>query len=178
MTFASPSGPVAASPLSRPILEPILEQLRQERSGTHSRLPSPLGPEDGASPPPEALRTSRLGGHARWYRENLLHCSEPMLQYEWAWMTGRLAALRHCRDVGEGGGDGGGDVAMACPPEGRLEALLSESQLFRTLLLQEFAARGLRPLPARGTVVPSEEAWEITSLSVRQEWGIQPLPGS
>jgi hypothetical protein len=154
MTFAMPSGISPPSAVSVPILEPILEQLRRER---HE-----------ASPPQAAagLRSSSLGCHASWYRENLSHCSEAMLQYEWAWMTGRLAALRHCR-AGEGG-------ELACPPRQRLDGLLSEAQLFRTLLLQEFASRGLRPLPPRGTVVASEEAWEITSASVRQEWGIQP----
>jgi hypothetical protein len=144
----------SALAVSVPILEPILEQLRQERTNH---------PRPDAVP---ALRDSSLGCHASWYRENLGHCSEPMLQYEWAWMNGRIAALRHCR--------AGSDDALACPPEPRVEGLLTESQLFRTLLLQEFASRGLRPLPPRGTVVPSEEAWEITSTSVRQEWGIQP----
>jgi hypothetical protein len=172
MTFAMPSGfatPPGISPalaVSVPILEPILEQLRRERNE------SATAPQPAAWPGPEpsavqaGLRTSSLGCHASWYRENLSHCSEAMLQYEWAWMNGRIAALRHCR-AGEGG-------ELACPPEPRLDGLLSESQLFRTLLLQEFASRGLRPLPPRGTVVPSEEAWEITSASVRQEWGIQP----
>jgi len=27
-------------------------------------------------------------------------------------------------------------------------------------------------MPPRGTVVKSEEAWEITSTEVRQQWGI------
>jgi hypothetical protein len=50
--------------------------------------------------------------------------------------------------------------------------MLSESQLFRTLLLQEISSRGLTPLPPQGEVIASEEAWEITSNTVRQEWGI------
>jgi hypothetical protein len=155
MTFAMPPGTSPPLAVSVPILEPILEQWRRERN------------ESAASPQPAVgLRTSSLGCHASWYRENLSQCTEAMLQYEWAWMSGRLAALRHCRS-------GEGDE-LACPPEPRLEGLLRESQLFRTLLLQEFASRGLRPLPPRGTVVASEEAWEITSASVRQEWGIQP----
>jgi hypothetical protein len=162
MTSTTPTGISPPLTLSVPILEPILEQLCRERN--ESAVP----PQPAAEPSPvqAGLRTSSLGCHASWYRENLSHSSEAMLQYEWAWMNGRIAALRHCR-AGEGG-------ELACPPELRLEGLLSESQLFRTLLLQEFASRGLRPQPPRGTVVPSEEAWEITSASVRQEWGIQP----
>jgi hypothetical protein len=153
MTFAMPPGIAPSLAASLPLLEPILEQLRRERN-------------EGPLPAEAGLRASSLGCHASWYRENLSHCSEAMLQYEWAWMNGRIAALRHCR-AGEG-------ADLACPPEPRLEVLLGESQLFHTLLLQEFASRGLRPLPPRGTVVASEEAWEITSASVRQEWGIQP----
>ncbi len=165
MTFAMPPGISPPLAVSVPILEPILEQLRRERNEA-------VAPQAEAGPVAEpctgeaGLRSSSLGCHASWYRENLSHCSEAMLQYEWAWMNGRLAALRQCR-AGEGG-------ELACPPEPRLEGLLGESQLFRTLLLQEFASRGLRPQPPRGTVVASEEAWEITSASVRQEWGIQP----
>ena len=121
----------------------------------------------------ESLRTSSLGGHASWYRDNLSHCSEAMLHYEWAWMGERIAALNHGRFAA--GGDGAtGPQGIACPPEPRLAELLSESQLFHTLLLREFAARGLRPLPLRGPVVASEEAWNIASASVRQAWGIQP----
>lgn len=106
-------------------------------------------------------RRPRLGCQARWYRDNLALCTEAMLQYEWAWMKGRLAALVRCRT------DAGRD-----PQNGELQKLLRESRLCHSLLRQEFAGRGLRPRPARGPVVASEEAWEITSSSVRQAWGI------
>lgn len=166
MTFAMPPGISPPLAVSVPILEPILEQLLRERD--EATPPHIAAASEGEPSTVEAgLRSSSLGCHASWYRENLSHCSEAMLQYEWAWMNGRLAALRHCR------ASEGSELA-ACPPEPRLDGLLSESQLFRTLLLQEFASRGLRPLPPRGTVVASEEAWEITSASVRQEWGIEP----
>lgn len=161
MTSAMPTGLPAARPLPLPSLEP---------SGAgrvaSARPPAPRweGPEFEEPTAQEPLRTSSLGCHAHWYRENLGHCNEPMLQYEWAWINRRLTALQRCSS-GEAG-------ELACPPRSRLEPLLSESQLLRTLLLQEFASRGLRPLPPRGTVVPSEEAWEITSASVRQEWGM------
>ncbi|MFM7264512.1 MAG: hypothetical protein ACKOZW_02760 [Cyanobium sp.] len=142
-----------------PITVPILEAWLERR---------PLGGQASQ----ESLRTSSLGCHASWFRDNLGQCSNAMLQYEWAWMDGRLAALAQC------GGDAsigpGAPPASPCPPEARLAALLTESQLLQTLLLQEFTSRGLRPLPPLGPVVASEEAWEITSASVRQTWGIQP----
>lgn len=118
------------------------------------------------------LEQGPRGGQASWFRDILGQCSDAMLQYEWAWMHGRLSALSQCRI--DANGDAPATAASACPPEARLTALLTESQLFQTLLLQEFTSRGLRPLPPLGPVVASEEAWEITSASVRQAWGIQP----
>jgi hypothetical protein len=116
---------------------------------------------DGARP--DGQRPAPLGRQASWYRDNLALCSEAMLQYEWAWMKGRIAALVRCRADAP---------ASQCPQGGELERLLRESQLCHSLLRQEFAHRRLRPLPPRGPVVASEEAWEITSSSVRQAWGI------
>ncbi|MEB3256018.1 MAG: hypothetical protein VKJ05_06485 [Synechococcaceae cyanobacterium] len=104
---------------------------------------------------------ARLGCHASWYRDNLALCNEAMLQYEWAWIKGRIATLIRYRADG-----------CRYPQDGKLERLLHESQRCRSLLRQEFSRRGLRPLPPRGPVVASEEAWEITSCSVRQAWGI------
>ncbi len=156
------------------VIQPILERLQHDCDPLES--PSSSSPtalqEEGAA----SLRGSALGSHATWYRENLGQCNEPMLQYEWAWMNGRIATLRHFQSSGSGpavqadarGGDGS-ELRQLDP---RLAALLSESQLFRTLLLQEFSSRGLTPMPPRGTVVKSEEAWEITSTEVRQQWGI------
>lgn len=158
-------------PITAPILEPWLEQ-RSPGEQVHQESP----------------RVSSLGCQASWYRDNLGHCSEAMLQYEWAWMHGRIAALARCRigahgnsegdavtnSVDHGEGNSPESAAAPCPPPARLQELLSECQLFHTLLLQEFTSRGLRPLPPRGPVVASEEAWEITSASVRQAWGIRP----
>jgi hypothetical protein len=114
---------------------------------------------------PDGQRRAPLGCQASWYRDNLALCSEAMLQYEWAWMKGRIAALVRCRADAPA-------QARQCPQGGDLERLLGESQLCHSLLRQEFACRGLRPLPPLGPVVASEEAWEITSSSVRQAWGI------
>jgi hypothetical protein len=146
------------------MLRPIIEQLNRERATRHTFTAE----EGGGQECVQGLRSSPLGCHATWYRENLSHCSEAMLQYEWAWMNGRIDALEHCRHE-EGSPAGDQDTG---PEAARLADLLSESQLFLTLLLREFAGRGLRPSAAKGTVIPSEEAWEITSLQVKQDWGI------
>ena len=58
--------------------------------------------------------------------------------------------------------------------EDRLRALVSQSVLFQLLLQNEFARRGLTPEEPRGPVVAAEEAWEITSVQVKREWGILP----
>lgn len=135
------------------LIQPLLE--RRHRHRRSAILAGPPMAKDG-DPDGDELRTSSLGCHATWYRENLGQCNEPMLHYEWAWLNGRIEALEHCHDACRGG----------------LGEMLAESQLFRTLLLREFAARGLTPSPPRATVVPSEEAWEITSVRVKEEWGI------
>ena len=104
--------------------------------------------------------------HAGCYRENLSRCSEAMLQYERVWLQQQLRALRDCE---------GHPVLMArVGGEDRLRALVSQSVLFQLLLQNEFARRGLTPEEPRGPVVAAEEAWEITSVQVKREWGILP----
>lgn len=157
------------------VIQPILERLQHDCAASQppARPGDPTQRQAAGAP----FRDSRLGCHATWYRDNLAQCNEAMLQYEWAWMNGRIATLRHFHSSGSGpaacADDGrradGSELSHLDP---RLAALLSESQLFRTLLLQEFSSRGLTPMPPRGTVVASEEAWEITSTMVRQQWGI------
>jgi hypothetical protein len=151
------------------LLQPILEQLNRER-GSAETTATPGGGDNEDFP--QGLRTSSLGCHASWYRENLSQCSEAMLQYEWTWMNGHIDALERYLCDAEGR-EAEPDFRQAFEPnQARLEALLSESQLFLTLLLREFASRGLRPAPPKAPVIPSEEAWEITSARVRQDWGI------
>ena len=156
------------------VIQPILERLQHDCDSrdSHSCAVQSTSPQTGVA----SLRGSELGCHATWYRENLVQCNEPMLQYEWAWMNGRIATLRHFHGSGSGPAARvdarAADGSELCQLDPRLAELLAESQLFRTLLMQEFSARGLTPMPPRGTVVTSEEAWEITSTAVRQEWGI------
>jgi hypothetical protein len=168
------------------LLQPILEQLNQER---RARAPVPwletnhwlgFGAQEGdSSGSDDQLRSSALGCHASWYRDNLAHCSEPMLQYEWAWINQRIDALDHQRTQGtpalcfvENSSSEQDNEPGLAPLHGNLAERLAESQLFLTLLLREFAMRGLRPSTPKAAVIPSEEAWEITSQLVKEEWGI------
>lgn len=159
------------------VSQPIRDHLQHSCDPADSLLPSVSASLQ--EPEHASLRHSQLGCHATWYRENLGQCNEPMLQYEWAWMHGRIATLRHCcsagsDSIGEARPDEArpGDESALSEDDPRLAELLLQSQLFRTLLMQEFCSRGLKPMPPRGTVVACEEAWEITSTAVRQEWGI------
>ncbi len=104
--------------------------------------------------------------HASCYRENLARCSDPMLQYERAWLQEQLRALRNVQ---------GQPAQMArLGGEERLNGLVSQSVLFQLLLQNEFARRGLEPREPPAPVVAAEEAWEITSVQVKRDWGILP----
>jgi hypothetical protein len=115
---------------------------------------------------PRRLSAEAMKCHASCYRENLRRCTEPMLQYEWAWLQERLAALRSCQ----------GDAALLSRLGGieQVNLVISECVLFQLLLQEEFGRRRLTPRPVDAPLVPSEEAWEITSLKVKQDWGIVP----
>ncbi|KEF42294.1 MAG: hypothetical protein ER33_06325 [Cyanobium sp. CACIAM 14] len=100
------------------------------------------------------------------YRENLVRCSDPMLQYEWAWLQQQQRVLRDFQ--------GQPEMMARLGGEQRLNGLVSQSVLFQLLLQNEFARRGLEPRESPGPVVAAEEAWEITSVQVKREWGILP----
>lgn len=147
------------------LLQPIIEQLDRQR-----KSPCTDRPADGSSTPASDhyLRSSTLGCHALWYVENLEQCSAPMLQYESAWINGRIDALERC--LSKHGRNG--EISRSEEELQIVGQMLEESQLFLSLLLREFAARGLDPAPPKAAVIPSEEAWEITSQKVKEEWGI------
>jgi len=147
------------------LLQPIIEQLNRDREASAADVQADAGTTYSAK---ESLRTSALGCHASWYVENLEHCSEPMLQYESAWIQGRIQALQHCCREAESKAE----TPLEWTNQERVTEMLAESQLFLTLLLREFAARGLQPKPPKADVIPSEEAWEITSQKVKELWGI------
>jgi hypothetical protein len=123
----------------------------------------------------EILRTSgsrhrlsreAMNCHAACYRENLQRCSEPMLQYEWVWVEEHLRELRRAQVDAE--------LSRRLGGRENVNILISECVMAQLILQEEFSRRRLRPKPDHGAVVPSEEAWEITSLRVKQEWGIVP----
>jgi len=169
------------------LLQPILEQLQQER---RAKAPLPwqetnhwvgfAAPERDGSGSDDQLRSSALGCHASWYRDNLADCSEAMLQYEWAWINQRIDALDRQRTqessplslVADSSHAKSDEPDPPAPLHGSLAEHLAESQLFLNLLLREFAVRGMRPSTPKAAVIPSEEAWEITSKLVKEEWGI------
>ena len=122
-----------------------------------------------SQPAPAAPPSPVLSCRARWYLDNLQRCNEAMLQYEWAWLVGRIHALQAVVPRLERTGP----HHPAASDADRAASLLSEARLFLSLLLRELAARGVSPAPARGVVIPSEEAWEITSRQIREEWGFQ-----
>jgi hypothetical protein len=114
----------------------------------------------------QRLSAEAMKCHAACYRDNLQRCTEPMLQYEWAWLRERLAALRSCQT----------DASLLSRLGGieNVNLLVSECVLFQLLLQEEFSRRRLTPRAVEAPLVPSEEAWEITSLKVKQDWGIVP----
>ncbi len=113
-----------------------------------------------------SMTKEAMNCHASCYRENLQRCSEPMLQYEWAWLKQQLDVLRRSRFQPQMLHSLGGEEPM--------RILTSECVLFQLILQQEFARRQLTPHPCPASIVPSEEAWEITSQQVKEEWGIVP----
>jgi hypothetical protein len=90
-----------------------------------------------------------------------------MLQYEWAWLSENLQRLRDWQSQPQEEDPHSGEIH-------HLNTLISECVLFQLLLQEEFSRRGLQPRPSHPAVVPSEEAWEITSLQVKRDWGIEP----
>jgi len=109
----------------------------------------------------EAMNT-----HAACYRENLRGCNDAMLQYEWAWLEEHVQALRRNQLQPE--------LMVSLGGEDNVKILISECVLFQLILQEEFGRRRLTPRGTSAPIVPSEEAWEITSLKVKQDWGIVP----
>lgn len=89
-----------------------------------------------------------------------------MVQYEWVWLDEHLQGLRlgqlHPERMSNLGG------------AGHVYILISECVLFQLILRQELSQRNLIPLRTHAPMVPSEEAWESTSVQVKQECGIVP----
>jgi hypothetical protein len=112
------------------------------------------------------MKKEAMNCHASCYRDNLHHCNDAMLQYEWAWLEEHVQALRRSQLQPE--------VMTSLGGVENVKILISECVLFQLILQEEFGRRHLSPLGSHASIVPSEEAWEITSLKVKQDWGIVP----
>jgi hypothetical protein len=114
----------------------------------------------------DTMTKEAMNCHASCYRENLHSCTDAMLQYEWAWLDEHVQALRRSQLQPE--------VMTSLGGEENVKILISECVLFQLILQEAFGRRHLSPLGSHAPIVPSEEAWEITSLKVKQDWGIVP----
>ncbi len=109
-------------------------------------------------------RVQRL--HVDDYLSRLQRCSEPMLQYEWAWLEEHIEALDLCRSQP--------GMAEAAGGAAHVASLLEESRRFRDLLGAEMDRRGVAAAVHRHTLVPTEHSWELTDAAIRARWGIDP----
>lgn len=137
-----------------------LREIMQRLNARHAQQDSPPESDPG-----------RLEAHLSHYRDRLLACTPPMLQYERAWLEEHIASLELCR----------ADPAMAKTAGGvaRVTALLEESRRFQELLESRVRELGLEPLRRRAAVVPSEHAWELSPPDLRRQWGFDAeSPGS
>ena len=107
-----------------------------------------------------------LGVRSEQYLRELQRCTDAMLQYEWAWLEEHVQALRRSQLQPE--------LMVSLGGEDNVKILISECVLFQLILQEEFGRRHLTPRGTTAPIVPSEEAWEITSLKVKQDWGIVP----
>jgi len=114
----------------------------------------------------DSMSKEAMNCHASCYRENLRSSSDAMLQYEWAWLEEHVQALRRSHLQPE--------LIRSLGGEANVKILISECVLFQLILQAEFGRRHLAPLGSAAAIVPTEEAWEITSLKVKQDWGIVP----
>lgn len=106
-----------------------------------------------------------LGLHSRQYAERLAACSDPMLQYELAWLEQHREALALCRVNPE--------MLQVAGGEHHLAQMLEETEQFEALLAAEIDRRGLAPDRHRHTVVANEHAWELSHAAICEAWGIE-----
>ena len=100
----------------------------------------------------------------------MLACSPAMLRYEWAWLEEHIDALELCSSRPE--------MMPGAAGAARVRSLLEESLRFRDLLQERMAAASVDPALHRGTLVPTEHAWELSQPEIRRQWGIEGAPTS
>ena len=125
----------------------------------------------GESGPRESIRSEaqdgdHLKGHLDRYRRNLIRCSPPMLQYEWAWLEEHLATLELCRSQP--------DMARTAGGRSRVEHMLEESLQFQSLLQEHMTAGGVAVSRHRSATVATDHAWELSDPAILSQWGIDP----
>lgn len=143
-------------------LREIMQRFQTARSAQH-----PEDPQAQSRPP---AAPQRLEQHLAWYRDQLLACSPAMLRYEWAWLEEHIDALELCSSRPEMVPGAGGGT--------RVRSLLEESLRFRDLLQERMAAGSVEPALHRGTLVPTEHAWELSQPEIRRQWGFENPEGS
>lgn len=140
-------------------LREIMQRFQAARSAApSSETGAEAGRKSGADP-------RRLEEHLAWYGDRLRACSPAMLRYEWAWLEEHIDALELWSSRPE--------MVAGAAGLARVRALLEESLRFRDLLQERMAAASVEPALHRGTLVPTEHAWELGQPEIRRQWGIE-----
>jgi hypothetical protein len=152
-------------------LREIMIRLKERSAAAAASDPSHHPVADDASAPgedqtPSPELTPGIETHIRQYRDNLRHCSDAMLRYEWAWLEEHLSSLNLS--------SGHAEMRQALGGRGSVETLLLESAAFQEQLQQEMDERGLTPANRTGPLVPLEHAWEVSNDAILQAWDIEP----
>lgn len=109
------------------------------------------------------------GDHAKFqvdaYRADLRKCTEPMLQYEWAWWNEHIEALELCLTRPQMYNEIGGHEHVLK----RIEA----SRGCQRILDEAMQTKMVKPSNHSHHIHPTEHAWELSEENVRREWGIQ-----
>lgn len=99
------------------------------------------------------------------FRDELQHCSDAMLQYEWSWLSRHEEGLSLCRSSDT--------MTKAAGGPQQLERLIQQAHTYRDELQALFCQRGLAPQQPSNPVEPSEHAWDLSHAALREAWGIE-----
>ncbi|MEY4353356.1 MAG: hypothetical protein RLZZ609_1597 [Cyanobacteriota bacterium] len=102
--------------------------------------------------------------HVDAYQTQLESCDLAMLQYEWAWWTEHIEALELCLTQPEMREQIGGSE--------QTERLLEESRECQNTLIDEMKKRMVHPSGHAHAIHPSEHAWQLSSETIKRDWGI------
>ncbi|WP_157665281.1 hypothetical protein [Cyanobium sp. NIES-981] len=102
----------------------------------------------------------------RLFSDELEHCTDAMLQYEWAWLERHREDLEQCRF--------NPTMLEATGGRAHLEALIAQASQYAAQLEEIFSRKGLMPCQHSHSVAPAEHAWELSNQGLREQWGITP----